>query len=101
MSEGATTVAARDLCVEGAKKTFLCIGAAVAVGAVMPYSFNFAFQAMTYLGFLVALAEGLISVWAEVLEDPDWALRKVTEAIETLIASLTLAVVQAAYSAVS
>ncbi len=99
MSEGVTTVATRQLCVEGLKKTFLCIGAAVAVGAAMPYSFTFAFQAMTYLGFVVALAEGLISVWAEVLEDPDWALRKITEALETLIASLTLAAV-ATYSAV-
>jgi hypothetical protein len=101
MSEGATTVATRQFYVEGLKKAALCIGAAVAVGAALPYSFAFAFQAMTYLGFVVALAEGLLSALAEMLEDPDWAYKKIMEAVETLCASLALIAVQATYSAVS
>jgi hypothetical protein len=101
MSEGATAVATRQFCVEGLKKAALCAGAAVAVGAALPYSFAFAFQAMTYLGFGVALAEGLFSVLAEMLDDPDWAHKKITEAVETLCASLALVAVQATYLAVS
>ena|SRR5688572_21600333 len=92
-------VAGRTLYFEGLKKTGLCIGAAIAVGAALPYSFEFAFQTITYLGFTVALAEGLISVLAEAMSDPDWARRKAVEGIETLIASIALFGGQAAYLA--
>jgi hypothetical protein len=56
---------------------------------------------MTYLGFVVALAEGLLSALAEAVEDPDWAYTKITEAVETLLASLALVAMQATYLAVS
>jgi hypothetical protein len=99
MTGGGHAGAGRRLCIEGTKKTALCIGAAIAVGAVLPYSFAFAFQVVTYLGFTVALAEGLLSAFAEILEDPDWAVTKITEAIETLGASVALVAVQVAYLA--
>lgn len=101
MPEGTAVVATRQLCIEGLKKTVLCIGAAVAIGAVLPYSFTFAFQTMTYLGFAVALAEGLLSALADVLEDPDWAYEKIMEALETLGASFAMVAAQAIDLAVS
>lgn len=101
MVDGTYAVATRQLCVEGLKKTVLCVGAAVALGAALPYSFAFAFHTITYLGFTVALAEGLLSALAEMLEDPELAVRKITEGIETLGASLALVAVQATYLALT
>jgi hypothetical protein len=101
MSESSAAVAAPQLCVEALKKTALCIGAAVAVGAALPYSFAFALQTVTYLGFIVALAEGLLSTLADIMGDPDRALRKIAEAVETLGASLGMVAVQATYLALS
>ena len=86
-----TAIPARRLCTEAAKKSVLCLGAAVAIGAALPYSMNFAFQAVTHLGFVVALTEGALSVLADLLDQPDFATRKIIEGIETLGASVVIA----------
>jgi hypothetical protein len=77
--------------VEASKKALICGGAAMAIGFALPYSFDFAFQTVTHLGFAVALTEGAISTVADLLDAPDYALKKITEAIETLAASAVLA----------
>ena len=84
---------ARQLCLEAARKAAICIAAALAIGAALPYSLMFAFVTVTQVGFLVALSEGAISFLAELLGAPEYGFRKIFEAIETLGASALLAAV--------
>ena len=91
MSDITTGFPSRRICTEAAKKTLVCVGAAVAIGMALPYSMNFAFQTVTHLGFVVALTEGGLSVVADLLDEPDFALRKVVEGTETLGAAVATA----------
>lgn len=90
MPDGLAALPARTLCAEAGKKVLICASAALAIGFALPYSFDFAFQTVTHLGFTVALAEGVISTLADLLEAPGYALKKITEALETLVASTIL-----------
>lgn len=83
---------ARRLCVEAGKKALLCLGAALAIGAALPYSMGFAFQTVTHLGFVVALTEGALSVVADLLDQPDFAFRRIVEGTETLGAAVATAI---------
>jgi len=78
------------LCREAAKKAVVCIAAAFAISAALPYSTAFTFQSVTYVAFLVAFTEGALSVVAELLEFRTYAIKKTLEGIETLGASLVL-----------
>lgn len=80
---------------EALKKAFICLAAAVAVSQALPYSPRFAFETMTYLSFTVAFAEGALSVLADLLGQPAYGLKKIVEAIETLIASAAVALATA------
>jgi hypothetical protein len=97
MSDGTVAVPTRQICVESVKKAALCIAAVTGIGAALPYSYDFAFHAVTYLGFAVALAEGTLSAVGDMTGDHDYALRKITEAVETLGASLALLVARVTY----
>lgn len=81
--------------VEALKKAIVCLLAAIAVSQALPYSPRFAFETMTYLSFTVAFTEGALSVLADVLGQPAYGLKKIVEAIETLIASAAVALATA------
>jgi hypothetical protein len=88
-----TTLAlpARALLTEAAWKTTLCGGAAAVIALLLPYSSDFALQTVTHLGFAVALTEGVLSMFADLFDAPHYALKKIVEGVETLIASSVLA----------
>jgi hypothetical protein len=91
MPDNSVALPTRALCVEASKNALICAGAATAIGFALPYSLDFAFQTVTHLGFAVALTEGAISTVADLLDAPHYALKKITEAVETLCASIILA----------
>jgi hypothetical protein len=82
---------ARALLVEATWKTMLCGGTAAVIALLLPYSPDFALQTVTHLGFAVALAEGVLSMFADLFDAPNYALKKIVEGVETLIASSVLA----------
>jgi hypothetical protein len=88
-----TTLAlpARALLTEATWKTILCGGAAAVIALLLPYSSDFALKTVTHLGFTVALAEGVLSMFADLFDAPTYALKKIVEGVETLIASSILA----------
>jgi|GEM_PF-2840301 len=79
-------------CLATAKKTLICLGAAIGISYALPYSPAFAFEMVTYLGFAVAFTEGAISVLADWMEAPDYAVRKIFEGVQSLGAATILAV---------
>jgi hypothetical protein len=91
MNHISETFPARQLCIEAGKKAVVCFGAAIAIGAALPYSLDFAFQTVTHLGFVVALTEGAVSIVADLLDRPKLAVRMIVEGVETLGASVVLA----------
>jgi hypothetical protein len=84
---------ARALITEATLKTLLCGGTAAVIALLLPYSSDFALQTVTELGFAVALTEGVLSLFADLFDAPSYALKKIVEGIETLIASTVLAAV--------
>lgn len=82
---------ARALIAEATLKTLLCGGTAAVIALLLPYSSDFALRTVTQLGFSVALAEGVLSLFADLFDAPDYARRKILEGVETLIASTVLA----------
>jgi hypothetical protein len=82
---------ARALITEATVKTLLCGGTAAVIALLLPYSSDFALQTVTQLGFAVALSEGVLSLFADLFDAPSYALKKIIEGIETLIASTILA----------
>ncbi len=92
MTDITTTFPARQLCMETGKKALVCLGAALAIGAALPYSMGFAFQIVTHLGFVIALTEGALSVVGDLLDHPEFAFRRIVEGTETLGAAVTTAV---------
>jgi hypothetical protein len=86
-----TALPARAVLTEATWKTILCGGTAAVIALLLPYSADFALHTVTHLGFTVALTEGLLSMLADLFDAPGYALRKIVEAVETLIASMTLA----------
>jgi hypothetical protein len=85
------TPPARAFLAEATWKTLLCGGTAAVIALVLPYSTDFALQTVTYLGFVVALTEGVLSMFADLFDAPDYALKKIVEGVETLTASTVLA----------
>ncbi|HEX6980193.1 MAG TPA: hypothetical protein VF342_12925 [Alphaproteobacteria bacterium] len=78
-------------CLEAAKKTLICLGAAIGISYALPYSPGFAFEMVTYLGFAVAFTEGAISVLADWMDSPDYAVSKIFEGVQSLGAATILA----------
>lgn len=83
---------AGQICLEAGKKAAICIAAAYAIAAALPYSTQFAFVTITHLAFVVAFTEGALSVIADLLDCPNYALKKTIEGVETLAASALLVV---------
>jgi hypothetical protein len=81
---------ARAFLAEATLKTTLCMGTA-AIASLLPYSPDFALRTVTYLGFVVALTEGVLSMFADLFDAPDYAAKKIVEGVETLAASTVLA----------
>lgn len=86
-------VPARAVLTEATWKTLLCGGTAAVIALLLPYSPDFALRTVTHLGFVVALTEGVLSLFADLFDAPQFALRKIVEGVETLIASTVLAAV--------
>ena len=92
MAETPLALPARALLIEASWKTLLCGGTAAVIALLLPYSSDFALQTVTQLGFAVALTEGVLSMFAHLFDAPTYALKKIVEGIETLIASSILAI---------
>lgn len=82
---------ARTLLAEAILKTLLCGATAAVIALLLPYSSDFALRTVTQLGFTVALAEGVLSLLADLFDAPDYARRKILEGVESLLASAVLA----------
>ena len=91
MTDLPTALPARSVLTEATWKTLLCGGTAAVIALLLPYSTDFALQTVTQLGFVVALTEGILSMLADLFDAPGYALKKIVEGIETLIASMVLA----------
>ena len=91
MAQAPLALPARALIAEATWKTLLCGGTAAVIALLLPYSSDFALQTVTQLGFTVALSEGVLSLLADLFDAPNYALKKIVEGIETLIASTVLA----------
>lgn len=83
---------AGQICLEAGKKAAVCVATAYAIAAALPYSTHFAFVTITHLAFVVAFTEGVLSVIADLLDCPNYAVKKTIEGIETLGASALLVV---------
>jgi hypothetical protein len=94
-----TALAARAVLTEASWKTLLCGGTAAVIALLLPYSTDFALQTVTQLGFTVALTEGVLSMLADLFDAPGYALKKIIEGVETLIASMVLALATLALQA--
>jgi hypothetical protein len=99
LTEMPTALPARAVLTEATWKTILCGGTAAVIALLLPYSADFALNTVTHLGFAVALTEGVLSMLADLFDAPGYALRKIVEAVETLIASTTLALATAVLQA--
>ncbi|HEX2115938.1 MAG TPA: hypothetical protein VHM01_16150 [Alphaproteobacteria bacterium] len=95
------TLVARAVLTEATWKTMLCGGTAAVIALLLPYSTDFALQTVTQLGFAVALTEGVLSMLADLFDAPGYALKKIVEGVETLIASMVLALATLTLQAVS
>ena len=62
MNHALSTLPARAVLAEAVWKTLLCGGAAAVIALLLPYSTDFALQTVTYLGFVVALTEGILAL---------------------------------------
>lgn len=100
MTEMPTALPTRAVLMEATWKTLLCGGTAAVIALLLPYSTDFALQTVTMLGFTVALTEGVLSMLADLFDAPGYAHRKIVEAVETLIASMTLALATVALHAI-
>ena len=96
MAQTPLALPTRALLTEATWKTLLCGGTAAVIALLLPYSSDFALVTVTQLGFVVALAEGVLSMFADLFDAPTYAVKKIVEGIETLIASCALAVLTAA-----
>lgn len=91
MTDAQLTLPTRAFLVEATLKTMLCGGTAAVIALLLPYPTDFALHTVTYLGFTVALTEGILSMLADLFDAPTYALKKIVESVETLAASTVLA----------
>jgi hypothetical protein len=94
-----TVLPTRAVLTEATVKTLLCGGTAAVIALLLPYSTDFALHTVTLLGFTVALTEGVLSMLADLFDAPGYAFKKIIEGIETLIASMVLALATLAIQA--